>query len=75
MLAEIITTVNNLSPDTIDQNSTRSVSACLRRRQRSQERIGTIGILYNQRRPHMALNGKTPDEFYFENVPTLPKSA
>jgi putative transposase len=23
---------------------------------------------YNQRRPHRALDGKTPDQFYFENL-------
>jgi putative transposase len=32
-------------------------------------------LLYNQRRPHTALNNKTPDEFYYENVPPLPKAA
>ena len=32
-------------------------------------------MLYNQRRPHTALDGKTPDECYFENVPILPKTA
>ena len=35
------------------------------------ERYGT---LYNQRRPHTALDGKTPDEFCFENVPISPKT-
>lgn len=30
---------------------------------------------YNQRRPHTALGGKTPDEFYFDNLPALPKAA
>jgi len=28
---------------------------------------------YNQRRPHTALDDKTPDEFYFDNLPVLPK--
>ena len=30
---------------------------------------------YNQRRPHTALDDKTPDEFYFDNLPTLLKAA
>ena len=30
---------------------------------------------YNQRRPHTALDDKTPDEFYFDNLPALPKAA
>ena len=30
---------------------------------------------YNQRRPHTALDDKTPDEFYFYNLPALPKAA
>ena len=30
---------------------------------------------YNQRRPHTARDGNTPDECYLENVPTLPKTA
>ena len=31
--------------------------------------------LYNQDRPHTALNDQTPDEFYFKNLPALPKAA
>ncbi len=31
--------------------------------------------LYNQNRPHSSLDDKTPDEFYFDNLPTLPKAA
>lgn len=31
--------------------------------------------LYNQRRPHSSLDGKTPDRFYFDNLPALAKSA
>jgi putative transposase len=30
---------------------------------------------YNQIRPHTALDGKTPDEFYYGNLPALPKAA
>ena len=30
---------------------------------------------YNQHRPHSSLDDKTPDEFYFENLPTMPKAA
>ncbi|TAJ77015.1 MAG: hypothetical protein EPO42_11340 [Gallionellaceae bacterium] len=30
---------------------------------------------YNQNRPHSALDDKTPDEFYYENLPALPKAA
>ncbi len=31
--------------------------------------------LYNQDRPHTALDDQTPDEFYFGNLPALPKAA
>lgn len=31
--------------------------------------------LYNQNRPHSSLDDKTPDEFYFDNLPELPKAA
>jgi putative transposase len=30
---------------------------------------------YNQHRPHSSLDEKTPDEFYLENLPTMPKAA
>ncbi len=30
---------------------------------------------YNQQRPHSSLDDKTPDEFYFENLPTMLKAA
>lgn len=30
---------------------------------------------YNQIRPHSSLDDKTPDEFYFDNLPTRPKTA
>ena len=30
---------------------------------------------YNQQRPHTALDDKTPDEFYFDNLSALPKAA
>lgn len=30
---------------------------------------------YNQRRPHTALDDKTPDKFYFDNLPVLSKAA
>ncbi|MFQ5582796.1 MAG: IS3 family transposase [Mariprofundaceae bacterium] len=30
---------------------------------------------YNQRRPHSALDGMTPDTFYYENLPALPMAA
>ena len=30
---------------------------------------------YNQLRPHSSLDDKTPDEFYYENLPTLPQAA
>ena len=29
---------------------------------------------YNQQRPHLALDDKTPEEFYFDNLPVLLKS-
>ena len=31
--------------------------------------------LYNQERPHSSLDDKTPDKFYFDNLPALPKAA
>jgi putative transposase len=31
--------------------------------------------LYNQERPHSSLDDKTPDEFYFDNLPALLKAA
>lgn len=31
--------------------------------------------LYNQNRPHSSLDDKTPNEFYFDNLPALPKAA
>ena len=30
-------------------------------------------MLYNQNRTHTALDDKTPDEFYFDNLPALKK--
>ena len=30
---------------------------------------------YNLHRPHSSLDDMTPDEFYFENLPTMPKAA
>lgn len=30
---------------------------------------------YNQLRPHSSLDDKTPDEFYYENLPALPQAA
>ncbi len=30
---------------------------------------------YNQRRPHSSLDRKTPDEFYYENLPKLQNAA
>jgi len=32
-------------------------------------------VRYNQFRPHSALDDQTPDEFYFDNLPTLLKAA
>ena len=37
--------------------------------------LGKYFIRYNQLRPHTALDDKTPDEFYFDNLPTLLKAA
>lgn len=30
---------------------------------------------YNQNRPHTALDGQTPDKFYFNNQPAMQKTA
>ena len=37
--------------------------------------IGRYIEFYNSRRPHTALDKKTPDEFYFASLPALPKAA
>jgi putative transposase len=37
--------------------------------------IGRYLEFYNSRRPHSALDGKTPDGFYFANLPTLQQAA
>ena len=37
--------------------------------------LGKYFTKYNQHRPHSALDGKTPDEFYFDNLPALLKAA
>lgn len=34
-----------------------------------------IAELYNSRRPHSALDGSTPDEFYYRNLPALQEAA
>ena len=31
--------------------------------------------IYNQERPHASLDDKTPDGFYFNNLPAMPKAA
>ena len=37
--------------------------------------IGRYLELYNARRPHSALDGNTPEEFYFGNLPALELAA
>jgi putative transposase len=37
--------------------------------------LGKYFTQYNQHRPHSALDDQTPDEFYFVNLPALPKTA
>ena len=37
--------------------------------------LGKYFNRYNQFRPHTALDDQTPDEFYFNNLPALPKAA
>ncbi|WP_366925709.1 integrase core domain-containing protein [uncultured Nitrosomonas sp.] len=32
-------------------------------------------MFYNQYRPHTALDDKTPNEFYFDNLPAMQKIA
>ena len=41
----------------------------------AQRGLARYVTLYNQHRPHSSLDDKTPDEFYFENLPALPKTA
>ena len=31
-------------------------------------------MFYNQNRPHTALDDKTPNEFYFDNLPAMQKA-
>ncbi len=37
--------------------------------------IGRYLDFYNARRPHSALDGSTPDEFYYRNLPALQQAA
>ena len=37
----------------------------------ARQSIGTYLSFYNTRRPHQSLDGKTPDTFYFENLPPM----
>lgn len=37
--------------------------------------LDTCCTFYNQRRPHTALDDKTPDEGYFDSLPALPQAA
>ena len=37
--------------------------------------LDTYFTFYNQRRPHTALDDKTPDEVYFDNLPALSQTA
>ena len=37
--------------------------------------LGKYFARYNQHRPHSSLDDKTPDEFYFDNLPELQKAA
>jgi putative transposase len=37
--------------------------------------IGNYLAFYNSRRPHSALDGRTPDAFYFANLPALEQAA
>jgi len=41
----------------------------------AKERLDRYIDLYNQRRPHSSLEKKTPDEFYYANLPTERKAA
>ena len=41
----------------------------------AQRGLARYFTLYNQHRPHSSLDDKTPDEFYFENLLALPKTA
>ena len=41
----------------------------------AKEGIGRYLEFYNSRRPHSALDGKTPDAFYFANLPALQEAA
>lgn len=37
----------------------------------TRENIGTYLAFYNSHRPHQSLDGKTPDTFYFQNLPPM----
>ena len=37
----------------------------------ARENLGTYLTFYNTRRPHQSLDGKTPDTFYFDNLPPM----
>jgi putative transposase len=41
----------------------------------AKEGIGRYVTFYNSRRPHRALDGSTPDAFYFANLPALEQAA
>jgi putative transposase len=37
--------------------------------------IGKYLAFYNSRRPHRTLDGSTPDEFYYRNLPAFQETA
>ena len=41
----------------------------------ARSRIDRYLQFYNSRRPHSSLDKRTPDEFYFSNLPVLQEAA
>ena len=37
----------------------------------ARDNLGAYLAFYNSRRPHQSLDGKTPDAFYFKNLPPM----
>jgi putative transposase len=53
----------------------RSVSACLRQRQRGQAKLREVCHVLQPAETAPGLDHKTPEEYYFDNLPALPNTA